>query len=133
MGGEAYALKTRVPSTRRVEHMLLNHGIPNEQSWRWMKMACGENPKRVYGNKGVMPESRLGAGWLFRERFFAARELMREQDEWCKINTGSAQTSRFPEKLELESIVALLRGQVKLNVHCYEVRPLEYLLISASI
>ena len=25
-----------------------------------LKMACGENPKRVYGSKGSMPQTRMG-------------------------------------------------------------------------
>ena len=35
-----------------------------------LKMACGENPKRVYGSKGNMPQTRMGniastrATWL---------------------------------------------------------------------
>ena len=59
MGGEAFAIKTRLPESHRVEHMLINAGLRNDQAWRWMKMACGENPKRVYGSRGIMPESRF--------------------------------------------------------------------------
>ena len=58
MGGEAFAIKTRVSDSHRVEDMLLNKGLSEDESWRWMKMACGENPKRVYGSIGIMPESR---------------------------------------------------------------------------
>lgn len=118
MGGEAFAIKTRVGESHRVEDMLLNAGLNKSEAWRWMKMACGENPKRVYGSKGIMPESRLGSGWMFRERFDAAKKLKQDQDEWC---ARSEKNSKFPTDLALESLVALLRGQVKLNVHCYEV------------
>lgn len=31
-----------------VEELLLESGIPKEDRHRWMKMACGENPRRVY-------------------------------------------------------------------------------------
>ena len=58
MGGEAFALKTRVSDSHRVEDMLLNKGMAAKDSWRWMKMACGENPKRIYGSRDIMPESR---------------------------------------------------------------------------
>ena len=60
---------------------------------------------------------RMGSGWLFRERFHAARKLKEEQDNWCRKKSKSM----FPKDPELESLIALLRGQVKLNVHCYEV------------
>lgn len=119
MGGEAFAIKTRVAESHRVEDMLLNAGMSKSDSWRWMKMACGENPKRVYGSQGIMPESRLGSGWLFRERFYAAKQLKEDQDAWC---AKRKKRSKFPRDPALESLVALLRGQVKLNVHCYEVR-----------
>lgn len=78
----------------------------------------------------------MGEGYLFRKRFDQARNLLREQNDWCEAaerieqqsNGGSSTlrlSDRFPEILELESLVALLRGQVKLNVHCYLPQDLE--------
>jgi hypothetical protein len=108
--------------------MLLNAGIPQKDQWRWMKMACGENPKRVYGNKGMMPESRLGSGWLFRERFSKAKKLLQDQQDWCRSPASERVTPRFPQDPELESLVALLRGDVLLNVHCYETYDIEMMV-----
>lgn len=47
MGGEAYAFKLRPVSTLSNEDMLVQANIDPETDtkWRWMKMACGENPK----------------------------------------------------------------------------------------
>lgn len=47
MGGEAFAFKLRPRTTISNEDMLAQAGIDSEQEtkWRWMKMACGENPK----------------------------------------------------------------------------------------
>lgn len=74
----------------------------------------------------------MGEGYLFRKRFDQARNLLRAQDDWCDAaeRLGQQQESirlsdRFPEILELESLVALLRGDVKLNVHCYLPQDLE--------
>lgn len=75
----------------------------------------------------------MGESWLFRRRFEEAREILRAQDDWCDAakrinNTMPADVTqdnmirlseRFPESLKHESLVALLRHQVKLNVHCY--------------
>ena len=36
---------------------------------RTLKMACGENPSAVYNGKGVIPSTRMGVGWLFRDQF----------------------------------------------------------------
>jgi hypothetical protein len=52
---------------------------------------------------------------------------MYEQDDWCTAaeNTGSRFDTPFPEDLSLESLVSLLRGEVLLNVHCYETHDIE--------
>ena len=48
----------------------------------------------------------------------SATQLRTKQDEWCKI--GSANKEPFPEDLEWEALADVLRGKVKVNVHCYE-------------
>lgn len=72
-----------------------------------------------------MPKSRLGEAWLFRKNFDAAAKLKASQDNWCftasRLNHNEEMSSPFPEDLRYESLVALLRGDVRLNVHCYEV------------
>lgn len=46
MGGEAFAFKLRPKTTLSNEDMLVQANIDKEDTkWRWMKMACGENPK----------------------------------------------------------------------------------------
>ncbi len=92
---------------------------------RSMKWAMGENPKRVYGSKGQMPMSRMGHGWVLRKMLFEAKDLRESQDRFDKetIHTGQR-----PFRPELEPIVALLRGQVLLQVHCYEVHDIETLI-----
>ncbi|RUS12837.1 hypothetical protein BC937DRAFT_86892 [Endogone sp. FLAS-F59071] len=47
IGGEAYAFKLRPVDTLSGEDMLVQAGLEesDETPWRWMKMACGENPK----------------------------------------------------------------------------------------
>ncbi|CAG8467170.1 8979_t:CDS:10 [Ambispora gerdemannii] len=128
IGGEAYAIKLRPVKTLSVEDMLVNAHLDseNEKSWRWMKMACGENPKTVYD------KSRMGQGWLLRKVIFEAATLKRKQDDWCdsadKIGSGEQLNTRFPEDLAYEPLVALLRGDVKLNVHCYETYDIEALI-----
>lgn len=74
----------------------------------------------------------MGEGYLFRKRFDQARNLLRAQDDWCDAaerldqqQESTRLSDRFPEILEVESLVALLRGDVKLNVHCYLPQDLE--------
>ncbi|KAI9204645.1 uncharacterized protein BJ171DRAFT_459226 [Polychytrium aggregatum] len=139
MGGEAYVFKLRRTPSNNSEEMLINYNMKSGdgKQWRWMKMACGENPKRSYGPR-TMPFSRMGEAWLFREKFEAAQKLKDVQDDWCAVASEARRrfgrsahrvvSSRFPEDLKLESLVALLRGDVGLNVHCYETHDLQMMI-----
>lgn len=130
MGGEAYTVKLRKVDTLSTEDMLVEAGV--EDKWRYMKMACGENPKRVYGQYfHTMPSTRLGEGWLLRDQFAKATKLKDAQDDWCQAVENLPKYGRrrldtpFPEDLQYESLVAVLRDDVKLNIHCYETHDLE--------
>lgn len=149
MGGEAYPVKNVLNSgetgEERIEDLLLEKGVPDEQRRRFMKMACGENPKRVYGH------TRMGNAWVFRHQMERARELVGRQDEWC-LAAAAAQESGdgdaiaglvsasvsgeraggLPEELELESSVAILRGQVGVNIHCYEPEDFEDMILHSK-
>ncbi|KAJ3206808.1 hypothetical protein HDU67_007941, partial [Dinochytrium kinnereticum] len=136
MGGEAVALKLIRPTSYLVEDMAVQRNMEGNRDgkkWRWMKMACGENPKHR-GN----PSSRMGSGWLYRQRFEEARTTLRAQDDWCTAAaaaqakfSGDAHlfmTERFPDPIEQDSLIGLLRGDVRLNVHCYETHDIEMMV-----
>ncbi|KAF9426206.1 hypothetical protein BGZ94_006821 [Podila epigama] len=133
MGGEGYALKLHKTDTLSVEDMLVEAGV--QDNWRYMKMACGENPIRNYRPEHKMPKTRLGSGWLLREQFAKARKLKRAQDDWClaaedltdlgRRNFDHRLDTPYPEDLQYESLVGILRGYVKLNIHCYETYDIE--------
>ena len=78
--------------------------------------------RRVYGNRGVSPSTRMGSAWRMRERFAAAKALKDAQDAFC---AGTSTADAFPEDLALDSLVALLRGDAQLHMHCYRVQDLE--------
>lgn len=130
IGGEAYVIKHAVgkPDGRdeiSAEDMLADP----DRNWRYMKMACGENAKRVYGKVGEHgPVSRLGESWEFRHAFEQAAKLNREQDDWCNAAdaVGAENMDAYlPQELRWESLGAALRGQVHINTHCYTVPDLE--------
>lgn len=131
MGGEAYVVKHAVGKTDgRPEISAEDMLADPDKNWRYMKMACGENPKRVYGRVGRSfgPFSRLGESWYFRHAFEQASALVAAQDDWCHAadQTGSENMLTYlPQELQWESLAALLRGQVLLNTHCYTVPDLE--------
>lgn len=77
----------------------------------------------------------LGEAYVFRQSFAHAQALIRSQEDWCSAAENLAQfdqqddnahlDSPFPEDLQYESLTALLRGKVKLNIHCYETHDIE--------
>ncbi|GKT46209.1 uncharacterized protein ColSpa_06390 [Colletotrichum spaethianum] len=141
VGGQAYLVKNLPLAGENgepiVEELLLEHGLPKESRQRYLKMACGENPKHIYGH------TRLGNAWLLREHLDRARKLKNKQDAWCRsaddIDAGSffkdsrifrfiADSGELPVDLELEPTVALLRGKFNVNIHCYEPEDFERML-----
>lgn len=77
--------------------------------WRQMKHACGENPRRVYGN------TRMDNIWAFREVYDTARQIKEKQDAYCEraLNNEWSGLGEYPEELKWEALVDVLRGRVK--------------------
>ncbi len=79
-----------------------------------LKMACGENPKRVYGDKGG-PSTRMGNMAGYRAAFIEAEAYRRKWDTWLKDHKGDP-----PERnLKLETLADVLRGRILVHNHCY--------------
>src|SRR6266699_2189883 len=79
-----------------------------------LKMACGENPKRVYGNRGG-PSTRMGNMAGYRAAFIAAQAYRQKWDKWNKDHQGDP-----PERnLRNESLAEVLRGNIYVQNHCY--------------
>ncbi len=74
IGGRAVTVKLRRATTARAMHF---RGAPDG-----LKMACGENPKRVYGERKQPPMTRMGNVAAQREAFHKARRLIAEWDAW---------------------------------------------------
>ncbi|PJK03763.1 amidohydrolase [Lysobacteraceae bacterium NML71-0210] len=74
-----------------------------------LKMACGENPKRVYGNRGG-PSTRMGNIAGFRAAFIEAAEYLKKQ------NSGKDSGKR---DLKQETVAATLNGDILVHNHCY--------------
>ena len=131
MGGEAYVIKHAVgQADGRAELSQADMLADPERNWRYMKMACGENAKRVYGQLGrdFGPFSRLGEAWYFRHAFEQASAMVKEQNDWCDAADrmgAEIMDSYLPQDLKWESLGAALRGQVYINTHCYTVADLE--------
>ena len=79
-----------------------------------LKMACGENPKRVYGQRGG-PSTRMGNMAGYRDAFIQAQTYRRKWDKWDKDHQGDQ-----PERnLRNETLAEVLRGNIYVQNHCY--------------
>ncbi|GLB37491.1 putative amidohydrolase family protein [Lyophyllum shimeji] len=125
IGGQAFVIKLRQTDERTPTSMLLeppyniNNSFPNlnlPPRWRHMKHACGENPGSQYH------DTRMDTNWAFREAYKKASDIKEKQDEYCsRILAGKWDgLGQFPEDLQWEALVDVVRGRVKVNVHCYE-------------
>jgi imidazolonepropionase-like amidohydrolase len=74
IGGRAVTLKLRASVSAREMHVA---GAPDG-----LKMACGENPKRVYGRDKRSPSTRMGNLAVQRNAFLRAQKLQREWAKW---------------------------------------------------
>jgi imidazolonepropionase-like amidohydrolase len=86
-----------------------------------MKMACGENPKRYYGQTNKMaPMTRMGNLAGYRKAWIKADEYRKK---WARHNEKVAngeEITSWPERdLELDTLAAVLDGDIRVHMHCY--------------
>jgi imidazolonepropionase-like amidohydrolase len=111
--------------------------------WRWggapsdlllagapegIKFALGENPKQSnFPNPNPRyPATRMGVANQIRERFLAARDYRRRQEEYLKAAAVKGAHPIPPRKdLQLEAIAEILEG--KRQIHCHSYRKDEIL------
>lgn len=84
-----------------------------------LKMACGENPKRVYGYgggrfPGGAPYSRMGNVAGYRMAWAKAVEYKRKWEKYADEG-GDAPT----RDLELDTLMGVLNGDILVHMHCY--------------
>ena len=98
-----------------------------------VKMACGENPKRVYGERGG-PSTRMGNIAGQRAVFIKAARYLEEWRRWAKKHakandeshkkskkgSGSKPAALPPQRsLEMETLAGVLEGKILPQIHCY--------------
>ncbi|MDQ3697530.1 MAG: amidohydrolase [Gemmatimonadota bacterium] len=78
-----------------------------------LKMACGENPKRVYASRG--PSTRMGNVAGYRSAWIQAEQYRRSWDKWLSNRRGDPPT----RDLGNETLADVLRGNILVHNHCY--------------
>ena len=74
-----------------------------------LKMACGENPKRVYGSRNQMPSTRMGNLAVTRATWARAVEYKRKLDKGETV----------ARDLQLDTLAGVLSGDILVQNHCY--------------
>jgi imidazolonepropionase-like amidohydrolase len=77
-----------------------------------LKMACGENPKRVYGNRRQSPSTRMGNMAGYRSAWIDAIDYKEGMDE--------SDADKHPKRdLALDTLMGVLEGEILIQNHCY--------------
>lgn len=79
-----------------------------------LKMACGENPARVYGSRNQSPATGMGNVAGYRQAFANAQRYAR------RLRNAEAGRGDPPDRdLEMETLAGVLNGDIILQWHCY--------------
>lgn len=95
-----------------------------------LKMACGENPKRVYGERGG-PSTRMANVAGYRAAFIDASEYLKknrpkqaaaQKKRWWQSGSGttdSANDSGGKRDLKMDTLAGAINGDILVHIHCY--------------
>lgn len=104
IGGTAVAIKTW---GKLVDDMVVRDPIG-------LKIAFGENPKRVYSNQKKTPSTRMAVASILRENLVAARNYM------AKMERAKDDEEKAPDRdLKLEVLVQVLKKEIPLRAHAH--------------
>ncbi|MBN1933868.1 MAG: amidohydrolase family protein, partial [Anaerolineae bacterium] len=121
IGGQWICVKTAPKAT--VDEMILLEPAG-------MKMALGENPKRVYGDQKKMPATRMGNAAALRAALVSAQNYMAKWQRYeadlagyqakVEAGDGEAKAPTVPERdLKMEALARVLRREMKARVHAH--------------
>jgi imidazolonepropionase-like amidohydrolase len=114
-GGRGVTLKN-VPSTSY-------QGMKFPGAPHGLKMACGENPKRVYGEKQQAPSTRMGNVAGYRAQWIEAQKYIHDWQEYEKaIHDKKYKKDKVSlpiRDLRLETLAGVLKGEILVHMHCY--------------
>ena len=121
IGGQWVCLKT--PPKPSVEQMVLLEPAG-------MKMALGENPKRIYGGRTKLPSTRMGNAATMRAALVEAQDYIEKWRHYdaelatyeARIAAGEVkveQPERPKRDLKLEALGKVLRREMKARIHAH--------------
>ncbi|HHW19227.1 MAG TPA: amidohydrolase [Firmicutes bacterium] len=110
IGGTGFAMKLR---GRTAEEMI----IPGTEG---MKMALGENPKRVYGEmQKKAPRTRMANAAILREALVKAQNYMNKVEK-ARAKESTGENAGYPDRdLKMEALVKVLKREMKARIHAH--------------
>jgi len=110
IGGTGFAMKLK---GKTVDEMV----IPGTEG---MKMALGENPKRVYGDmQKRAPKTRMANAAVLREALVKAQNYMRKVEK-AKKKEEAGENADYPDRdLKMEALARVLRREIKARIHAH--------------
>jgi len=104
IGGQALAMKTW---GKVVDDMVIKEPLG-------LKIAFGENPKRVYSGQKKTPSTRMAVAAILRENLVAARNYM------AKLENAKEDSEKAPDRdLKMEILVKVLKKEIPLRAHAH--------------
>jgi len=104
IGGQFVAIKTY---GRRIDDMIVKNPVA-------VKIAFGENPKRVYSERKQAPTTRMAIAAILREQLIKASEYRK------KLEKGKQDPEKMPERdLKMEVLVKVLNKEIPLKAHAH--------------
>lgn len=104
IGGTSLAMKTW--GGRTVDAQLVRHPLG-------VKSALGENPKKAWGDRGLLPRTRMGVALVIRQALIAASEYAERRA------AAEAAGEAFARDLGKEALAAALAGELRWDQHVH--------------
>ncbi|MFA5467025.1 MAG: amidohydrolase family protein, partial [Candidatus Izemoplasmatales bacterium] len=83
-----------------------------------MKMALGENPKRVYNGKAQSPSTRMASAALIREALTKAKEYQAKKEKYAQDLEAGKEVAKPEFNMKWESLSRVFSGfPVKIHAH----------------
>jgi imidazolonepropionase-like amidohydrolase len=93
-----------------------------------LKMACGENPKRIYGERNQPPASRMANVAAYRTAWIAAADYNQKMDKYHEEVASGEKPEQPLRDLQLETLGEVLRGNILVHNHCYRAEEMAVML-----
>lgn len=102
IGGNFSAIKTY---GHRIDDMILKTPVA-------MKIAFGENPKRVYDGKDETPSTRMATAAILRETLFKAKDYIEKKED--------EDSSKHPDfDMKMEALIPVIKKEIPLKAHAH--------------